>query len=158
MFRALAEDVGAFVAAAKAGVTNNSGAPIAITAGGTGDNTAVTGFTIDRQDYDSVSFLILWVAALANTESLDLNSVEYQESDDGSSWDTAVSLQDDKTLATSSGGTNESGVEKIDLSLRGKKRYIRLNFTPDLSASGTDTAVLGAVAVLGGDRVLPPSV
>lgn len=159
MQRAMAENLGAYFAAAKAGVTNNSGAPIAITAGGTGDNTAVTGFTIDRQDYDSLSFLIVWLAALGATETLDLNDVEYQESDDGSNWDTAVALQADSEIGVgAAGGSNESGVVKIDLALRGKKRYIRLNFTPDLSASSTDTAVLAAVAVLGGDRVLPPSV
>ena len=41
----------------------------------------------------------------------------------------------------------------IDMKLR--KRYIRFNVTPDMSATGTDTATFHTIAVMGGANVLP---
>ena len=147
-------DLGGETKAFLGGYPVNSSNPTVITAAGTGDATAVTGQSIDRLDYDSAVLVIGWVAALADTKSLKL-AVEYQESSDNSSWDTAVALQASAAVATSSGGTVEKGVTVFDLPLKARKRYIRFNFTPDLTASGTDTASLMAIAFLGGKRVTP---
>lgn len=149
-------DVGALLDCEVGGYTQNSGNPIAITAAGTGDNTAVTGEKIDRQDYQSCVLVIAGAADLQASETLTLKSIEYQESDDGSSWDTAVSIDSSEVVATGgTGGSDETFLFQSKLNLRGKKRYIRFNFTPDLSASATDTAVAVAVVALGGKDVLP---
>ena len=42
-----------------------------------------------------------------------------------------------------------------DVNLSGARRYVRLNFTPELSAGATDTAALSGVAVFGGAIRLP---
>lgn len=148
-------DVGAHIKGYYCGCTNNSGAPIAITAAGTGDNTAVTGKTIDRLGYDSCVFTIAFLAALTEAKTLTI-AAEYQESADNSTWDTAVALQAATLAATGdTGGSNEYGEVEFDLSLRSKKRYIRLNFTPDLTHTGTDTAIVVGTVQLGGKTELP---
>lgn len=124
-----------------------------VTAGGAGDNTAVTGATIDRLGYDSCEVSVLYKTTLASSETLQL-AIEYQESADGSSWDTAVALQA-ATTAQTGVQTNKVGIVTHEVDLRAKKRYIRFNYTPNLSASGTDTADTAAVCVLGGAKTLP---
>lgn len=126
---------------------------ISITAGGTGDNTALTGASIDRLGYGSASFVIAYKTTLAASETLSF-AAEYQLSSDGSSWDTAVSLQG-ATVARTGAVTAGHGVVKFDVNLEGAKRYVRFNFTPNLSASGTDTAVVYGTAILGGADLLP---
>jgi hypothetical protein len=126
---------------------------ISITAGGTGDNTALTGASIDRRGYGSANFVIAYKTTLAASETLSF-AAEYQESSDGSNWDTATALQA-ATVAKTGAVTAGHGVVEFDVNLEGKKRYIRFNFTPNLSASGTDTAVVYGTAILGGADVLP---
>lgn len=123
------------------------------TAAGTGDNTAVTGATIDRLGYNSVTFAIAYRTTLTAAKTLGF-AAEYQESSDGSNWDTATALQA-LTTAETGAATNEKGEVEFDLDLGGKKQYIRFNFTPDLSHSGTDTVDCAAIAILGGAETLP---
>lgn len=124
------------------------------TAAGTGDNTAVTGATIDTQDYESAKIVISYLATLTDEKTYDL-AVAYQESDDGSTWDTAVDLREDATVVTSDGGGAETGVLEYDVNLADKKRYFRVNFTPDLSHTGTDTAITSCVAIVTGSGEQP---
>ena len=126
---------------------------ISITAGGTGDGIALTGASIDRRGYGSANFVIAYKTTLASTQTLSF-AAEYQESSDGSSWDTATALQA-STAAKTGAVTDGHGVVEFDINLEGKKRYIRFNFTPNLSASSTDTAVVYGTAILGGADVLP---
>lgn len=124
-----------------------------LTAAGTGDNTALTGATIDRLGYGSATFVIAYKTSLTADKTLSF-AVEYQESADGSSWDTATVIQA-ATVAKTGAATNAIGQVSFDLNLEGKKRYVRFNFTPDLSHSGTDTAVVAGTAILGGADLLP---
>jgi hypothetical protein len=124
-----------------------------LTAGGTGDAGALTGATIDRLGYGSASFVISYKTTLAAAATLSF-AVEYQESADGTNWDTATALQA-STVARTGAVTNGTGLVEFSLNLEPRKRYIRFNFTPDLSAANTDTAVVSGVAVLGGANVLP---
>jgi hypothetical protein len=126
------------------------------TAGGAGDNTAVTGQTIDTDGFDGDCMLVIsGKAALADTESLSI-ACELQESADGSSWDTAEAIETSTVVVTSAGGTTEHIARQYQVDLQGggqaRKRYIRFNFTPNLSASGTDTADLSACAILSGNK------
>lgn len=124
-----------------------------VTAAGAGDNTAVTGVTIDRLGYESCKVTAVYKTTLASAQTLSLQ-MEYQESADGSTWDTAVVLQA-ATVAQTGVQTNKVGEVSYRLSLGGKKRYIRFNYTPDLSAGSADTADTAAVCTLGGAKVLP---
>lgn len=126
-----------------------------IVAAGAGDNSAVTGVTIDRLGYMAAKLVLAWSATLAANKKLSL-AVEYQESADGSSWDTAVVLQALAAVATDSGaGSTMRGITEFDLNLKARKRYIRFNFTPDLDAGATDTAFIHALALLAGRDTLP---
>ena len=64
---------------------------VTATAGGSGDNTAVTGLTLDRVSLgvgNTALFRINWEAVLAQAATLTLGSVGVQHSDDGSTWAT----------------------------------------------------------------------
>lgn len=134
------------------------GANIAATAGGSGDASEVTGTIIDRNAIGSPSSGVLavsYTATLAQGETLSLtyDVVEGDESDlsDGETLKTATVV-----LATGdTGGSTEAGCHEIDLKLVAGGRYVRADLTPDLSASGTDTAALAAVLVCGGMDRLP---
>jgi len=141
------------------GVTNDAGAPIAITAAGTGDNTEVTGAWIDRQGFDFAIVTVFGAAALTAAKTLSV-ATEVEDSSDGVSVDgSAVALQASTIEATgdAGSGSNETFIIKHHVDLRGKERYVRFNATPDLSHSGTDTAIVAVVAHLGGCDALPQS-
>lgn len=148
MTPAIATDIGAFIKGAIIGAGT-------ATAGGTGDATKVTGQTIDRDNFFSASIMIAYKAVLAEDETISF-AVERQESDDGTTWDTAVDEQTATVAATgATGGSTEYGTVKIDVNLTAQKRYVRYNVTPNLSASGTDTLVWAGEGVLGGARSIP---
>lgn len=135
-----------------------SGDTIILTAGATEDGVKVTGQTIDRLYCDSCILTLAATATLANTKTLSF-AAEYQTSSDGSTWDTAVSLQSSTALLTGDGvSTTFHGALELALKLGSDntmKRYIRFNITPTMSATGTDTAIWAANCVLGGDDILP---
>lgn len=128
-------------------------------AGGAGDNTEVTGATIDRKDALSVVLLLTGKAVLADTETISVVNIDLQESDDGTTWDADDNqVTTDKVLKTSSGGTTEDFCYHLEVDLakhKVRKRYIRFNITYDLSAANTDTCRAGAQALLMGLRVKP---
>ncbi len=135
-----------------------AGANAAATAGGAGDNTAVTGVIIDRAALrwpKSGVFAVPFTATLAANETLSLvMTVQHGET---------ANLADAATFATRAnavvatgpaGGGTVTGTVELDVNLVGASRYLRLNYTPDLSRANTDTAALSGVAVFGGaDRV-----
>lgn len=123
------------------------------TAAGTGDATAVTGATIDRLGFGSAKVVVSWKTSLTASQTLSL-AIAYQDSADGTTWNTAVALQAATVMAT---GALTNSVDEVQFSLdmTSLARYVRINFTPDLSHSGTDTAVVGAVLILGGADTLP---
>lgn len=132
------------------------------TAGGVGDATKITGETIDLKDYHDCTLILSGAAVLGAGENLALDALELQESDDGSTWDTAEDLvtaggAGSSYLAYSAaGGTVEFAAKvKIDLAkTKARKRYIRFNPTPDLSAGSIDTLTLSGVAILAGKKVV----
>lgn len=136
---------------------------VSATAAGSGDNTAVTGATVDRLDSstgglaESAVFDIAWQATLAATKTLTIKTVTVDTSADGSTWTTGyLTFTDPGVVGTgASGGSTEKGVVQLTANLTSAQRYVRVNFTPDLSASGTDTASLVAMAVLAGQDRLP---
>ena len=126
-----------------------SGDPKIVTAAATEDGVKVTGETIDLgtglDRPDSGILSVSGVASLQATETLGV-AAELQESSDGSTWDTAEALYASTTVATGvTGGSTGLGFSKqTHVKIKPRKQYIRFNVTPDLSASGTDTAVWSA--------------
>jgi len=144
------ENIGGQIAVVRAAANT------AVTAGGGGDNTAVTGVIIDRAALgwpQSCVVAVPFTATLASAQTLSL-AITVQSGE-------APNLSDASTLATRANGVvatgagTVTGTVELDVNLSGAGRYVRANFTPDLSASGTDTAALSEVIVFGGAIRLP---
>lgn len=134
---------------------------VAVTAGGAGDNTQVVGQIIDRQALSlplSILVLILWKTVLAAAATLTLKSVLIEHGDDSALADAAtyatLETAGGTAVATSAGGGTVRGESKYSVDLNGAKRYIRIKYTPDLSAANTDTAELSSCFVTGGSDTL----
>jgi hypothetical protein len=146
-------DIGSLISVVRAAANT------AVTAGGGGDNTAVTGVIIDRAALgwpNSAVLAIPYTTTLAASATLSL-AFTAQEGQ-------AANLSDAATLQTATlavvatgpaGGGTVTGTFEVSLNLRGAGRYVRANFTPDLSAANTDTAALSAVLVFGGASRVP---
>jgi len=125
-----------------------------ITAAGAGDNTEITGDSIDLQALaarpSTVVIEIPVYAVLADAETCIVTGL-LEKSADNSTWETMVASATLLTLL-SDGGTTEKGVARIGADLiESDCRYIRFKATPNLSRAGTDTMqVGGAVAVFCG--------
>jgi len=130
----------------------------AVTAGGAGDATAVTGVIIDRAALrwpKSGVFAVPFTATLAANETLSL-AMTLQHGETANLADaTTFATRANAVVATGpAGGGTVTGTVELDVNLVGASRYLRLNFTPDHSRANTDTSALSGVAVLGGaDRV-----
>lgn len=131
------------------------------TAGGSGDATEVDGATIDTASLparpNGVVFFVPVTATLAATKTLTITA-NLQDSANGSTWaditDPAVLL----TLTGDTGGSTETGCVKLGYDLSRARQYVRIQATPDLNATGTDTAVMGAgTAVFTGLDTAPAS-
>lgn len=132
----------------------------ALTAGGTGDNTLVTGQIIDRSTYGTPLSVVVAIgvkAVLAANKKLTLKSVTIEHGDDSGLSDAAnfATPADVDILVDSGSGSTLRGVSEYDLDLTGAKRYIRLKFTPDLNATGTDTGECASTFIFGGIPELP---
>lgn len=130
-------------------------ASTAATAGGAGDATEVTGVTIDLlalpTRYESLSFVLTATSTLAATKTLSVAAkIETSDNSDMSSASDLVASSTVLTLTGAAGGSTERGTAKVGASLEYAKRYLRIKFTPDLNATGTDTAVVQSVALFGG--------
>jgi hypothetical protein len=150
------KNIGAMIKAVRAAANT------AVTAGGAGDNTVVTGVTIDRSALNlplSAVFAIPWTTTLAAAATLTLKNVviEHGAASNMSDAATFATLEDGTGTVIQAGGAGGtfSDCKEYDVDLQGAKQYVRIKFTPDLSAANTDTAALAAVAVFGGSQILP---
>jgi len=146
-------NIGALVAVMRAS------ANAAATAGGSGDATAVTGVILDRIENGNPQSGVLaipYTATLAAGETLSIGyTVQSGNADDLADATTLKTAASAVVATGPDGGGTVSGAFEVDLLLAGAGRYVRANFTPDLSASGTDTAALSSVMVFGGFDRLP---
>lgn len=140
----------------------------AVTAGGAGDNTAINSAWTDRALSNligmagSAKVVVAWTTTLAANKTLSL-AFKVQDADDNSgtnSADAGVDAYPNGAALTStvvqtdtgSGGTY-TGTTEFDVNLTGLRQFVRSVVTPDLNASGTDTASVQIVGVLfGSDR------
>lgn len=149
----LSENIGAYVAVV-------DGAAITpVTAGGTGDATLVTGYTVNRNSYSTPLSAVLAIpynATLAASKTLSLSyTIEGSASSDMSSPTTLASATTYVLVTSATASQTVSGVVEVNLNLRTAGQYLRAKFTPTHSATGTDTSGFGAVWVLGGVDSLP---
>ena len=145
-------DIGALLAAACCGAVD-------ATAGGSGDATEVDGQWIDRQDYLSGKLVIVFKTTLAEDKTLSIAANMQDASDSGGTGaaDYGDALANAVFATGGTGGSTEYGVAVLDVDLSGAKQYVRAQFTPDLSATGTDTAIVAAGLILGGADQVPVS-
>lgn len=131
----------------------------AVTAGGGGDNTQVTGVILDRAALGwpkSAVLAIPFTATLAAAATLSL-AFNVQEGDDAGLSD-AATLQTATAAVVATGpggGGTVTGTFQVNVPLEGAGRYVRARVTPDLSAVNTDTAALSGVMVFGGAERVP---
>ncbi len=125
----------------------------AVTAGGSGDATEITGTTINLATQSrrvaSVDFEIPVRAVLGANETITVVG-KIETSPDNSTWTALATNATLLTLTGGSGGTTEVGVARIGCDvLQNNYQYIRVKVTPDMSRANTDTAVVGGgVAIL----------
>lgn len=132
-------------------------AAVAATAGGAGDAAEVNGQWIDRQGFLSAKLIVAYQGVLGDGDTLSV-AANLQDATDGSGTgaaDFGTAAADAVRATGGSGGSTERGVVEIDVDLSGAKQFVRAQFTPNLSAANTDTAILSAVLVLGGAEAIP---
>lgn len=148
---AFQRNIGSFIAAA-AGLAAGS-----VTAGGTGDDTAMTGLTLDRAAFEplclSGALVVQFNPTLATDESV-AASCTFEDSADGTNWDDYDGGPGADAVKTSTVDGPQAVVFKCQLG--GARRYVRGNPKFNMSASGTDaTVVNGGVWIIGGADELP---
>ena len=133
-----------------------------LTAGGSGDDTLVTGLTFDRESFAngslpmSAEFAALFDAVLAQAKTLSI-TFDVQHSVDGATW-VDFQTQVATVFATGpTGGGTVTGQATLGVDLTMANRYVRLNLTPDLSNTSTDTATVIGVGFFAGFDRLPAS-
>lgn len=131
----------------------------AVTAGGAGDNTEVVGVTLDRAILghpQSCVVAIPYTATLAAGATLTL-AWDIDEGNASNLADAEVLVAQAATVVATgpAGGGTVTGTFEANVPIMGAGRYLRLNFTPNLSAANTDTAALSAVIIFGGADRLP---
>ncbi len=141
-------------------VPKNGGILHQITAGAGNDNTEQNGPSIDRLGHDSATVVLLGRANLTASKTLAL-SCTLQHSTDGSTWADApaenqpANQSGGGAIATVSTTGDSNFLAEYDVNLRGLNQYMRVQFTGDLSASGTDIATIACLVMLAGSRRLP---
>jgi hypothetical protein len=129
------------------------------TAGGAGDGTTVTGLSVDRQGFGNGSMPnsalvgVLFEATLQSGLTL---SVGYavQDSADNSTFADYQTATYTTAATGASGGSTVKGEFNVQLNLTSARRYIRFNYAPKCSATGTDTTYSEAVGFFAGtDRL-----
>lgn len=142
---------GAFVRSALALVNT------AITAGGSGDNTAANGGWVDRKGdkgiATSAKLIVAFTAVLAANTNL-MVGVQFQDALDaagtgGANYEAAVPAA---IKASSVPGGTVSDTAEFDVDLGGARRFIRAVVTPNLSAASADTATVNAIWLFFGDH------
>ena len=119
-------------------------------AAGTGDATKVTSPDIDRLGYMSGTLVISGQATLQEDKTLKF-TIDIQDCSTADGTFASYSAVAATTYATGgTGGTTQAFMVPVDVNLEGADRYLNIDITPDLSATGTDTATWAATMILAG--------
>ena len=150
----ISTNIGAFITTRFALVRTAFGA-------GAGGNLAATDGTAFQRSTKrpldlSAKLVVGWKATIASGQSMAVTSV-VKQSADGITY-TALT---DGTVATTINGLNsgaaQTGTIEVDVNLIGAHDYIRPTISATLTQSGTSTAEVFAVLVLGGGETAVPA-
>jgi hypothetical protein len=148
---------------ASLGVMKRLSAHSTATAAGSGDATSVTGISIDRQGFTnggipkSAMASVIYQATLASGKTLSIGYA-IQDSADNSTFADFQTATYAVVATGPSGGGEVVGSFNVAVDLSNARRYVRMNYNPDLSATGTDTAYADAVGFMAGfDRLAAPT-
>lgn len=132
-------------------------------AGSTGDTTSVTGITIDRAGFGNGSLPlsavmgVVFETTLASGATLSLGYA-VQEGADGTNWSDYQTGTYAVVATGPSGGGAVKGQFDVAVNLSSARRYVRINYQPKHSATGTDTSYADAVGFFAGfDRLAAPA-
>lgn len=136
---------------------------VTVTAGGAGDNTEANGDWVSRKDADgsiamSAKCILVIEGTLAATQSLSLLA-NFQDAADGAgagAADYGTPFPVTTVLSSTPGGTLGTVVE-LDVNFSSAREFVRIQFTPNLSAGATDTARIAVVWCFGGQQRGPAS-
>lgn len=137
------------------------GSYVAATAAGSGDNTKMTLVEVDRVDANggiamSAILVVPYTTTLAQAETLSLTLGITDCATSSGSYSTATSLLAKTAISTGgTGGSTNTDVYEVRVDLRGYNRYLKFEVTPDLSASGTDTAKIMPLVILCDHSIQP---
>ena len=133
---------------------------LAVTAAGSGDASEVTGGSIDRLGlgsvYQSATLYVTSTGTLQSGETMTI-AANFQDSADDSTFADHGTVLAATTVHNAAGGalTASVGQAKLDVDLSAARRYVLVQVTADMSATGTDTANIQGVIVFGGAEELP---
>lgn len=107
---------------------------------------------VDRAGYNSAQFVIGAKTTIATSKALNC-IVNILDSANNSDWSAAEQL----VSASIVSGLTTANIDTypIDIDLAGYERYIKFEITPDLTATGTDTAWVTTSLNLCGAEALP---
>lgn len=129
-----------------------------LTAGAGTDNARQTGATLDLRDgfgtvrFTSLTAVVSASATLAADKTLTVTG-QFEHSSDNTTWSAIGTAPALLTLTGAAGGSTGTGAAVLGCNLAEAQRFVRFAYTPDLSATGTDTAKVSVVyALTGADR------
>ena len=114
-------------------------------------STATASLTIDTRGYDHASVTVL---RASNASTVFANVVKVEESDDNSSYSNVTALVGGGTggfTIPAVSNTSTAAVLKFDIDTKAKKRYLKVSYTPGV------TATVAIVGRLGRAEVSPES-
>jgi hypothetical protein len=130
-----------------------------LTAGGTGDNTAVSVVLYDRERLPmrvfSLMVAVFVTATLAATKTFTGTFLIVTSASSDLSSPTTLATSGAITLTGPSGGDTLYKILNLCVDLTQAKRYVGITYTPDLNAADTDTATVDVASVFGGFESQP---
>jgi len=134
-------------------LTNNVHVKRVLSPVSSADNTALVGEIIDRQGFDSLTYLI----AIGSIGDADATFTVLLEESDAANMSGAAAVADADLLGTEAlaGFQFDDDNETRKLGYVGGKRYTRLTITPAGNSGTPSAALLGAVALLGHPALVP---
>jgi hypothetical protein len=133
------------------------------TAASTGDATTVTGISIDRVGYFATGSLpqsaeigVIYEATVTSSKTVSFGYA-VQHSTDNSNWTDYQTATYVVVATGTTGGSTFKGEFNVAVNLHNAYRYVRFNYNPDLSATGTDTLYADGVGFFAGFDLLPSS-
>lgn len=138
------------------------GARTTATAGGSGDDTEVTGDAFYRKGIHSMRVGFAIDGTITANQTLTIKDISIEHSSDkgvADAWaeiDTDLLPSPDDLVVAGAGAARYAA--GFPLRLRAAKDYIRVKYTPDLSASGTDNVGIAPLGTVAAAVEIPPVV